>query len=168
MVRSNRTRVCDVRPENVLGGLGDSDLSDAPKSVNIQFCLTAFKFSPTLADCVLVRPMRRYFLTLLLLLLATSPALSKRYTDAERDAMFIVRPVPDYPYELREHRIEGSGLYRMYVDSEGKVTAVKILQSAGHPGLDNAALRAFKRWRAKPGPPGEVDMPATFTLHYRR
>ena len=112
--------------------------------------------------------MVRYLLYLLLLIAATSPSYAKRYSEAELKAMFTVSPFPEYPYELRKRRITGSGVFRMYVGRDGRVTSAKTLLSTGQPGLDAAALSAFKRWRATPGPRREVDVPATFTMQFPR
>jgi TonB family protein len=103
----------------------------------------------------------RLFFIALFAVLAT-PAIAKRYTDAELRAMFVFRPTPYYPIELRERRITGSGIFRLYIDEQGKVTSIGILKSTGRRGLDAEALKTFVRWRAKPGPRREVDQPVTF------
>jgi TonB family protein len=99
-------------------------------------------------------------------MLAT-PALARHYSDAEWKAMFIESPKPDYPLELRRQHLTGRGLFRMYVDEQGKVTSIKILKSIGHRELDAEAMKGFIRWRAKPGTRREVDMPITFTMNGR-
>jgi TonB family protein len=108
--------------------------------------------------------MPRLVIYFALLTLSLSPATAKRYSDAEWKAMFVERPKPDYPYELRSRRLTGSGIFRLFVDEQGRVTNVSALQSTGHRELDAEALKAFMRWRAKPGSKREVDMPVTFTL----
>jgi TonB family protein len=89
---------------------------------------------------------------------------SSREFDAKVKTVFIAAPRPYYPYEARRGRITGSGLLRIYVDETGKVTEVKVVKSTGNRFLDDAGLRAFRQWRAKPGNRREVDMPLVFVL----
>ena len=91
-------------------------------------------------------------------------AAASRAFDAQWKAIFFYTPSPDYPYEARRQRVTGSGLFRMYVNELGKVAALKVLKSTGNGELDAEGLKAFIRWRAKPGPRREVDMPLTFLL----
>jgi len=93
-------------------------------------------------------------------------AVAKRYTDAELKAMFVSRTPPYYPVELRQRRVTGSGVFRLYVDQQGKVTAIGVLESTGNKQLDAEALKAFVRWRAKPGAKREVDQPVTFWFRH--
>ena len=93
---------------------------------------------------------------------------ARRYTDDEIKAMFVDRPVPKYPYDLRRLRITGSGLFRLYVDQQGVVRSVKILRTTGRRELDEESCKAFRRWHAIPGKSKEVDVPITFTMKYPR
>jgi TonB family protein len=108
--------------------------------------------------------MRRRILTLCLLALISSPLPAAHYPEAVWKARFTYRPFPDYPREIRRLRLIGSGIFRMHVDEQGRVTAVSILRSTGHQELDVLARRALVQWRGKPGPKWELDMPITFTL----
>ena len=56
-----------------------------------------------------------------------------------------------------------SGLVLVDVDSSGKVTAAKLLESTGVHEYDEAALKAFRQWRFKPGTAPHVKIPITFT-----
>jgi TonB family protein len=90
-------------------------------------------------------------------------AASVRVFNAQWEAVFVYTPWPHYPYEARPNRRTRTGLIRMYVNTQGTVTSLKLLKSTGHRVLDEEGLKTFIRWRAKPGPPREVDMPLTFT-----
>jgi TonB family protein len=75
---------------------------------------------------------------------------------------------PNYPYEARSRRIQGSGLFRLSLDlNTGSVRKVTLIQSTGSSVLDNSATDAFRRWRWKPGRWQEIDMPITFTMSPR-
>ena len=89
-------------------------------------------------------------------------ALAKRYSDAELERMFVSRTPPHYPADLRRRRVTGSGIFRLYVDEQGKVTAIGVMESTGNKRLDAEALKALVRWRAKPGEKREIDQPVTF------
>ena len=69
-----------------------------------------------------------------------------------------------YPRQLRILRLRGSGNFRLHIDAHGQVTAVDILKSTGDKELDHEAVKALRRWRAKPGPRWDVDVPVTFFL----
>ena len=114
---------------------------------------------------VLVRRMRCLIVLLALLLATTLPADAKRYSEAEWKAMFIERPWPDYPPELRARHLTGTGYYRLYVDEHGEVKTIGILRSTHHPELDLHVMRTFLKWRAVPvSTPKirEVDMEVSF------
>jgi TonB family protein len=108
---------------------------------------------------------KRWLLAISIAAAIAAQAGAKRYSDAELKAMFTYRPYPQYPYAFRKRHITGSGWFRMYVDQAGTVTAIKVLASTGHHGLDVETPRALIRWRARPGERREVDMPVTFTMY---
>ena len=85
-------------------------------------------------------------------------------SEAEAKAMFVRTPAPDYPYDARRRREEGTGLFRLHVDERGKVTKVTILKSTGHQALDAEALKTYKAWLARPGERRKVDVPLRFVL----
>jgi TonB family protein len=78
--------------------------------------------------------------------------------------LFVHMPEPYYPPELRRRHVTGSGIFRMYIDESGRVTAVKIRKSTGHSELDTQATKGLTRWRTKPGQHREIDVPITFTM----
>ena len=47
-----------------------------------------------------------------------------------------------YPRKARMFHIEGTAVVQFIVDSNGKLTELKIFKPAGHPLLDKAAMRA--------------------------
>jgi TonB family protein len=53
----------------------------------------------------------------------------------------------------------------MRVDEQGRVTEVTVLKSTGHKELDSLATTALSRWRGRPGPDWDLDMPITFTMN---
>lgn len=104
----------------------------------------------------------RRYIAIALLLLSVSAAFARRYSGAETKAIFTFMPWPDYPYKLRIAHMTGDGMFRLFVNEQGKVTSVTALQSTGHSELDAEAAKAYMRWRARPGTKREVDVPTTF------
>jgi TonB family protein len=108
--------------------------------------------------------MRLLLLGLLLATLLAQFASAKTYPEAEWKARFAQRPFPDYPRWVRARHLAGSGVFRMRVDEQGRVVAVTVLKSTGHKELDSLATKALSRWRGRPGPKWDLDMPITFTM----
>ena len=105
----------------------------------------------------------------ILALIVASPmsalrAETKVVTPQELWALFPVKAYPIYPYEARRARATGSGIFRMYIEPDGRVRAVGVMKSTGHKQLDLAAAGGLYRWKAFPGKRREVDMPITFTM----
>ena len=80
--------------------------------------------------------------------------------------MFIYTPAPEDAHDLRYVTTQGRA--RIFVNEEGNVTAVKILEPTGVRRFDQGAVDAFSRWRAKPGRRREVDMPLTFVMQGKK
>lgn len=89
---------------------------------------------------------------------------TKVVTPDELAALFPVKAYPIYPYNARRARASGSGIFRMYVEPDGRVRAVGVMKSTGNRDLDLAAAGGLYRWKAFPGKRREVDMPVTFSL----
>jgi len=70
-------------------------------------------------------------------------------------------PKPEYPINLRERRIAGSGTFLLHLRRDGTVESVETLISTGHAELDDIAKRAFIKWRFRSGPT-EARVPITF------
>lgn len=76
-------------------------------------------------------------------------------------------PSPEYPEGARRRGIEGLVLVRIDVDAAGAATACSVVTSSGNVLLDDAALRAARRWRFQSGP-GVVEQPFRFELAIAR
>lgn len=57
---------------------------------------------------------------------------------------------PVYPPASRRAGEEGTGVYRVLVDENGRPLEVTVATSSGFPRLDEAALTAIKKWSFKP------------------
>ena len=57
---------------------------------------------------------------------------------------------PAYPSAPRRLGIQGTTLLRVHVLADGRIGAVLVEHSAGHPDLDQAAMEAVRRWRFEP------------------
>jgi TonB family protein len=74
-------------------------------------------------------------------------------------------PRPTYPVEARQRHITGGGICDIVFRPEtGTVTHVTVLQTTGSKLLDDAAVKAFSRWRARPGKISHARVPFTFTF----
>jgi TonB family protein len=83
----------------------------------------------------------------------------------EARALMLAMPRPKYPYEARARHITGQGMYEILMDTKsGMVTRVVVVQSTGSKVLDEAAVNAFSRWRARPGKISRIRVPVNFTL----
>jgi TonB family protein len=98
----------------------------------------------------------------------TFPALAKDSTEAERKAIFLHMPPPDYPVAASRNKTFGKGDYRMFIDEKGRITEVKVLQSTGSAELDHAVTARLKQWLAKPGARREIDVPVDFSRPVKR
>ena len=57
---------------------------------------------------------------------------------------------PRYPVECRRRREQGTVVLALTLDLEGVVSAISIARSSGFSRLDDAALRAVRKWRWAP------------------
>ena len=57
---------------------------------------------------------------------------------------------PVYPAGSRRDGEQGSGMFRVLVDQNGRPTDVQVLKSSGFPRLDEAAMAAIRKWAFKP------------------
>jgi protein TonB len=95
---------------------------------------------------------------------ATSGARSLSFGAAR--SLTLNAPRPEYPYEARTRRITGSGMAVLSINQgSGEVTDARMWQSTGNALLDDATLRALRRWRFQPGKIVAVRVPITFTLN---
>lgn len=83
---------------------------------------------------------------------------------------YLKNPAPVYPQLARENGWEGVVLLSVFVQSDGKPGQVNIEKSSGYNILDDAALKAIKKWRFLPARVGNlsfsswVRIPIRFTL----
>jgi len=101
-----------------------------------------------------------------LLFIATATAQTTREPVVIKDPKDFHRyplycPKPEYPINLRERRIGGSGTFLLHLRRDGTVESVEPLISTGHAELDNIAKNAFIKWRFRSGP-AEAKVPITF------
>lgn len=73
--------------------------------------------------------------------------------------IFTYQPAPTRAIDTR--RLRDEGLVRISINPQGVVTAVKLLRSTGNRDFDTDAADAFRRWRTRPGPAREIDLPIT-------
>ncbi len=79
-------------------------------------------------------------------------------------------PAPAYPELARQKGWEGRTIVRVEVSPAGQATKVSIARGSGFGVLDQAALRAVKKWRFQPRTvgglpaPGVVEVPVNFSL----
>jgi protein TonB len=93
---------------------------------------------------------------------AGSPGGGTMSTSSAR-AVATYAPKPDYPPQVREQQITGSGVCGVDVDSEsGNVTEASMAESTGNKMLDESAIRTFRKWRFKPGTVSRVRIPIEF------
>ena len=98
------------------------------------------RFSPHgLQTSTRIRPMQRRALCTAVLLMLSIPTRAKEY------AAFA--PPPEYPAEAMAAHFTGSGAFALHIDPDGHVDRVNTIQSTGHRIPDDAATRAFDRWR---------------------
>ena len=99
---------------------------------------------------------------------AEAPALQPAPQAARPD--YAYNPPPEYPLLLREQGVGGVVWLRVWVDRDGHPADIRIAQGSGYRLLDDAALRAVKRWRFTPASnAGQrlaswVEFPVRFTL----
>ena len=71
---------------------------------------------------------------------------------------------PVYPDSARRLGIQGTTTLHVLVFADGHVAEVGLVQSAGHPDLDQAAADAVRRWRFEPARRGRDAVPMTVML----
>src|SRR5207302_10387636 len=70
--------------------------------------------------------------------------------DFHRYALYC--PKLEYPINLRERRIGGSGVFLLHIRANGTVQSVERVDTTGHAQLDELAKNAFITWRFRPRP----------------
>ena len=86
------------------------------------------------------------------------------------DADYLQNPAPVYPALSRKRGEHGVVLLRVHVLADGSADQIEIVESSGYSRLDDAAVRAVKRWRFVPAKLGDetvaawVRVPVRFDL----
>ena len=75
--------------------------------------------------------------------------------------------VPSYPESARRQGVEGVTTLRFQVHTDGSVTEMSVVHSAGHPDLDQAAMEAVRKWRFEPARRGKDPVVVWVTLPVR-
>jgi periplasmic protein TonB len=120
-----------------------------------------------------------------LVLIATAVSLVPAASGADTDAIMLppveVRawyplvparyrstPRPTYPEDARQQGIEGTALLSVQVLADGRVGDVSVKTTSGSTILDEAAVRAVRRWTFEPARRGPravdslVELPVSF------
>jgi TonB family protein len=98
-------------------------------------------------------------------LLESADTWEPEYSAADRPELkkaTISSPQPVYPTIAREKRIQGSGMFKLSVAKDGRVDSIQIVKSTGSKILDDAAEKALRQWRFKPGAVTKVNVPINF------
>lgn len=84
---------------------------------------------------------------------------------------YLRNPPPSYPETSRRAKEEGVVMLLVRVGAVGTPTDVRLQRSSGYSSLDEAAIRAVREWRFRPGTMGGlavasiVSIPVRFELH---
>ena len=70
--------------------------------------------------------------------------------ELERPAPLTAELAIEYPLELWDQGIEGECLLKVRVNDLGLVDSVIVVESAGHPAFDSAAIRGAREMRFRP------------------
>ena len=69
---------------------------------------------------------------------------------ADQGAVLVHSPPPDYPARSLRRGDSGEVLVRALVGADGRPRQVEVARSSSHRALDQAAVRAVRRWRFEP------------------
>ncbi|QLF92682.1 energy transducer TonB [Pseudomonas sp. ABC1] len=83
------------------------------------------------------------------------PALAP-VTPPSANAGYLKNPAPEYPSLAQRRGWEGTVLLRVHVLANGRPSDIQVQQSSGRSVLDDAAVRAVKRWSFVPAKRGDV------------
>lgn len=92
-------------------------------------------------------------------------------TPPSANAAYLKNPAPEYPSFAQRRGWEGTVLLRVRVLASGKPAEIQVQKSSGRDVLDEAAVRAVKRWSFVPAKRGEearegwVTVPLDFRLN---
>ena len=98
------------------------------------------------------------------------PAAAEPAAARVEEPILVEAPPPVYPRGSIRRGEEGRCLCRLHIAPDGRISRVRVLESTGHPRLDEAAREALLRWRFRPrteggvAVPAEIDHPVSFRL----
>jgi len=78
--------------------------------------------------------------------------------------MTLSAPKPIYPLAARQNGIQGRGIFKLVLGKGGQVDSIQLIKSTGSKVLDDAAEKALRQWRFKPGLVNAINVPVTFTM----
>ncbi|EHH1223947.1 energy transducer TonB [Vibrio vulnificus] len=101
---------------------------------------------------------------------SASQGVSSQPTLIEKPS-FMEKPVqPKYPRVAQKRGIEGTALFELWIDEQGKLTQLLLITSSGAKMLDDAARKAIQQWKFTPHAengqkmPSRVRVPVRFSL----
>ncbi|MBH8851468.1 energy transducer TonB, partial [Pseudomonas aeruginosa] len=86
-------------------------------------------------------------------------------------AGYLHNPAPEYPALAMRRGWEGTVLLRVHVLASGSPSEIQVQKSSGREALDQAAVKAVKRWSFVPAKRGDkaedgwVSVPIDFKLN---
>lgn len=101
---------------------------------------------------------------------AAVPAPSQRIEPPGFGLAYLNNPPPEYPAAARRMQLEGTVLVRVLVGVDGDPRELSVARTSGASVLDEAALRAIRRWRFVPARRGDTpiahwaEVPVQFRL----
>ena len=101
----------------------------------------------------------------------TPPPAAPVETPPSANAAYLKNPAPEYPSLAQRRGWEGTVLLRVHVQANGKPSEIQVQKSSGRDALDEAAVRAVKRWSFVPAKRGDetiagwVTVPLDFRLN---
>jgi protein TonB len=87
---------------------------------------------------------------------------------AEFAKRWIYAPFPEYPDGARRFHREGTVVVKFRIGDLGNPEELEVIKSSGFTVLDDAAVAAVRRWKARKEYAGTTDLvPVTFELRQR-
>jgi protein TonB len=86
---------------------------------------------------------------------------------AQMQPSYLRNPAPPYPDAAQRLGQEGLVLLKVGLSDVGRVQGVDLLRSSGYPILDEAALKAVRKWKFRPAKLGSVPVEAQVEVPIR-
>jgi protein TonB len=71
-------------------------------------------------------------------------------SELDKPPTLVASVSPSYPNDLRKKRVEGSVTLVFLLDETGRIEDARV-ENSSHPGFEQPALDALRKWRFKPG-----------------